>query len=84
MRARERALEACRIVGVAGHDFRARHRQRSRLVGIGLACNRTRREAPFGIGQDRADEAAPLRAGGADDRDDLLLCHLSIFLSRER
>ena len=55
---------------------RARRSQRTRLVGIRLARDRTRCEASFGVGEDRAYEATALRSGGADDGDGLLVGHV--------
>jgi len=54
MGAGEGALEARRVVGIAGHDLRAGCGQGTRLVGVGLARDRTQGKPPFGIGEDSA------------------------------
>ena len=81
MGASEGALEARRVVGIAGHDLRTGCGQSPRLVGVGLARDRTHGKPPFGIGEDGAREAPALRSGGADDGDGLLVGHVSLSLS---
>ena len=81
---RDGALETRRVVGVAGHDIRPRRGQRTRLVGIGLARDRTHREPPFGVGENGTHKAPALRSGGSDDGDGLLRWHVWISFSRNR
>ncbi len=75
VRALERAREARLVVDVRGHDLRARLRERAGLLRIDVARDRARREATGGVREDRPHESASLRAGGADDGDDLPVCH---------
>ena len=84
MDAGEGALEARRVVGIAGHDLRTGCGQGTRLVGVGLARDRTHGKPALGIGEDGAHQPSALHAGRADDGDGLLVGHVSISFSNHR
>ena len=69
MRARERAPQARRVVGVGSDDLGPRLRERLRR-SPGLPRERAHRGIAARVGQDRSREPAPLRARGAEDGED--------------
>ena len=75
VRALERAGEARLVVDVRRHDLRTRLRECAGLLRIDVARDRACRKAACGVREDRPHESAALRAGGADDGDDLPVCH---------
>src|SRR5262249_11314192 len=72
----ERPPQALFVVDVGGDDFRAGRGERLRLVGAGIAGYRARPELTAAVGKNRPDEPVALRAGGADDRNHVLVSHV--------
>ena len=71
----ERRRERLGLVGVGGDHLGAESGERLGFVGVGVARDRAGGEGSVLVGENGADQPAPLCASGSEYRDDLLAGH---------